>query len=582
METLDYDVAIVGTGLAGLRTAIEVLRRDKGKLGLRVAVISKIYLMRSHSVSAEGGTSAVLYPEEGDSFELMAWDTIKGSDFLADQDAVWRFVHIATQETRLIERWGVPWNRREDGRIEQRWFGGLSFPRATYAQDKTGFFEMRALYDTLLKYDNWDRFDENFVTSIVIENNEFKGFTAIDLKTGNFRYFRAKAGVIATGGAGQLYRITSMAASSTGDGYGLAYNAGLPLKDMEFVQFHPTGLVPRGILITEAARGEGAYLVNKDGERFMQKYAPSKMELAPRDIVSRAIMKEIMEGRGVYDEKSGLYHVWLDMRHLGKDRIEQRLPFIREIGLKYLGIDIVDQPLPIRPTVHYNMGGIHVDIDGKVLSSSGMPVKGLWAAGEAACVSIHGSNRLGSNGTNECLVYGYIVGNDVYNYIEKERPSLPSPSQNLLLAEEDRIFGKLLGKESGGEDVYQIKDELKDTMEKYVHVYRTGSEIEKAVTKIRELKERYKNIRLSDRSRIFNYNLEHALELGFMLDLAEVIAQGALLRTESRGAHARLDYPNRDDANWLKHTIALKGPDGPSFSYIPVKITMWKPVARVY
>ncbi len=581
MEQLDFDVAIVGSGLAGLRTAIEIMRKDGGRGKVRVALISKIYLMRSHSVSAEGGTSAVLFPEEGDSFELYAWDTIKGSDFLADQDAVWRFVHLATQEIRLIERWGVPWNRREDGRIEQRWFGGLSFPRATYAQDKTGFFEMRALYDTLLKYEGWERFDENFVTSVVIENNQFKGFTTIDLRSGNMRFFRAKAGVIATGGAGQLYRITSTAASSTGDGYGIAYNAGLYLKDMEFVQFHPTGLVPKGLLITEAARGEGAYLVNRDGERFMKRYAPSKMELAPRDIVSRAIMTEINEGRGVRDEASGLDHVWLDMRHLGKEKIERKLPFIREIGLKYLGIDIVDQPLPVRPTVHYNMGGVHTDINGNVQSPSG-PVRGLWAAGEAACVSVQGSNRLGSNGTNECLVYGYIVGNEVYNYISNERPEPQSASPSVLEAEERRIFSEVLGRESGGEDVYELRDELKDTMEKNVHVYRNEAGLAEAVKKIKELKQRYKNIRLSDRGRVFNYNLQHALELGFMLDEAEVIATGALLRKESRGAHARIDYPNRDDANWLKHTLAVKGPDGPQFSYIPVKITMWKPVARVY
>jgi len=581
MEQLDYDVVIVGSGLAGLRTAIEILRRDNEKMGIRVAIVSKLYLMRSHSVSAEGGTSAVLYPEEGDSYELFAWDIIKGSDFLADQDAVWRFVHIATQEIRLIERWGVPWNRRENGRIEQRWFGGLSFPRATYAQDKTGFFEMRALYDTLLKYDNWDRFDEHFVTSIVLDGNKFVGFTAIDLKTGNMKFFRAKAGVIATGGNGQLYKITSTAASSTGDGYGFAYNAGIALKDMEFVQFHPTGLVPRGILITEAARGEGGYLKNAKGERFMKRYAPTKMELAPRDIVSRAIMTEIMEGRGVTDEETGLQHVWLDLTHVEKERIDQKLPFIREIGIKYLGIDIAEEPLPVRPTTHYEMGGVHTDIDGKVQSLNG-PIKGLWAAGEAACVSIQGANRLGSNGTNECLVYGYIVGTDIYNYIVNENPKLPEAPQEKLKQEEDRVFNGILHKESNGEDVYQLKNELKDTMENYVHVFRTEEGLKTAVKKIKELKERYKNIRLTDRGSAFNYNLQHALELGFMLEQAEVIALGALLRTESRGAHARLDYPNRDDEHWLKHTIAVKGEDGPIITYIPVRITMWKPRPRVY
>jgi len=585
MEVLDYDVVIVGSGLAGLRTAIEILRRDKGRLGIRVAIISKLYLMRSHSVSAEGGTSAVLDPELGDSYELFAWDVIKGSDFLADQDAVWRFVHLATQEIRLLERWGVPWNRREDGRIEQRWFGGLSFPRATYAQDKTGFFEMRALYDTLLKYDNWDRFDEHFVTSVVLDGNRFVGFTAIDLKTGNMKFFRGKAGVIATGGNGQLYKITSTAASSTGDGYGFAYNAGIALSDMEFVQFHPTGLVPKGILITEAARGEGAYLKNANGERFMKKYAPTKMELAPRDIVSRAIMTEIMEGRGVTDKETGLQFVWLDMTHLGEEKIEEKLPFIRELGMKYLGIDIVNEPLPVRPTVHYEMGGIRVDIDGKVQSplSPNWTIKGLWAAGEAANVSIHGANRLGSNGTNECLVYGYIVGADIYNYLVNEKPDLPEIPQEKLKQEEDRIFNKVLHKETNGEDVYELKNELKDTMEKYVHVFRTEEGLKTALSKINKLKERYKNIRIEDRGSVFNYNLQQALELGFMLDQAEVIALGALMRTESRGAHARLDYPNRDDEHFLKHTIAVKGADGhPIITYIPVRITLWKPRPRVY
>jgi len=581
-EVMDFDVVIVGSGLAGLRAALQIMKNDEGKLGIRVAIVSKLYLMRSHSVSAEGGTSAVLYPEEGDSMELYAWDTIKGSDFLADQDVVWRFVNLATDEIRLLERMGLPWNRREDGKIEQRWFGGLSFPRATYAQDKSGFFMMRALYDTLLRYDNWERFDEYFVTSMVLEGNRFMGFTAIELKTGRMVFFRGKAGVIATGGNGQLWRITATASSTTGDGYAMAYMAGLPLEDMEFVQFHPTGLVPKGLLITEAARGEGGYLINAEGERFMKRYAPSKMELAPRDIVSRAEMMEIAQGRAATDKISGLAHLWIDLRHLGKERIESKLPMIRELGLKNLGIDLAEAPLPVRPTAHYTMGGIRTDIDGKVLSEGNGAVDGLWSAGESACVSVHGSNRLGSNSTIECLVYGAIVGDGVYSYLEQHRGKDMAYPRDRVDSEEDRIFNGILGRESGGEDVYRIKNELKDAMELNVHVYRTEEGLKTALVKIRELKKRYQNIRVDDHRPTLNYNLQHALELGFMLEQAEVVTMGAYLRRESRGAHARLDYKERDDQHWLVHSLARYTPDGPKFEYAPVKITMWKPVARVY
>ena len=366
VEVLDHDVLILGSGLAGLRAAAEVLSQSGGN-NLSLGIISKLALMRSHSVSAEGGTAAVLHPEDGDSLELHAWDTIKGSDFLADQDAVWRFVTSCPDEMRQLERWGMPWNRKANGTIDQRPFGGHSYNRATFAQDKVGFFEMRTLYDKLQEYDNWSRYDETFVTSLVIEDGTFRGFTAIEMKSGRFLFFRAKAAVIATGGAGQLWKFTATSASVTGDGIAMAYAAGLPIEDMEFMQFHPTGLIPTGILITEGARGEGGYLLNSAGERFMARYAASKMELAPRDIVSRSIIKEISEGRGFKDEDSGLSFVRLDLRHLGRETIDSKLPFIKELSMKFIGVNPVEEPIPIKPTAHYTMGGIRVDIDGRAL-----------------------------------------------------------------------------------------------------------------------------------------------------------------------------------------------------------------------
>lgn len=581
VETIDHDVLIIGSGLAGLRAAVEVMSRAESSVQ-SLAVISKLALMRSHSVAAEGGTAAVLYPEEGDSLELHAWDTIKGSDFLADQDAVWKFVSLCSGEIRQLERWGIPWSRREDGRIAQRPFGGHSFNRATFAQDKVGFFEMRALYDKLQEHSNWTRYDETFVTSLVVDDGVFRGCTAIELKTGAFVYFRAKAGIIATGGAGQLWKFTATSVSTTGDGIGLAYRAGLPIEDMEFMQFHPTGLIPTGVLITEGARGEGGYLVNSKGERFMQRYAPSKMELAPRDVVSRSMIREINEGRGFKDEDSGLPFLHLDLRHLGKEKIDAKLPFIKELSMKFTGVDPVEEPIRIKPTAHYTMGGIRVDINGRVLDGRAQVVKGLWAAGEAACVSIHGANRLGANSTAECLVYGKVVGEDIANYLASAK-ARPEDSQGSLVAgEEGRIYKDLFRNESSDADVYTVKAELREVMDRCVYVFRDEAGLTDAVREVKELKRIFRGAKVTDRGRVFNYNLQDVLEVGVMLELAEVVAEGALTRRESRGGHARLDYPNRDDMNWLKHTLAQRTADGPSFSYAPVTITMWKPVERKY
>ena len=581
VETIDHDVVIVGSGLAGMRAAVEVLSRW-GDSGRNLGVVSKLALMRSHSVAAEGGTAAVLYPEDGDSLELHAWDTIKGSDFLADQDSVWKFVSLCPVEIRQMERWGTPWSRREDGRIAQRPFGGHSFNRATFAQDKVGFFEMRSLYDKLQEHKSWTRYDETFITSIVVEDGVFRGFTGIKLKTGSFVYFRARAGIIATGGAGQIWKFTATSVSTTGDGIGLAYRAGLPIEDMEFMQFHPTGLIPTGILITEGARGEGGYLLNSKGERFMQKYAPSKMELAPRDVVSRSMIKEINEGRGFRDEDSGLPYLQLDLRHLGKEKIDTKLPFIKELSMKFIGVDPAEEPIRIKPTAHYTMGGIRVDGNGRVLDDGGRLVKGLWSAGESACVSIHGANRLGANSTAECLVYGRIVGEDVAAYLDSATSVPSSDDSSAVSAEEDRIFKDLFKHETSSADVYAVKAKLRDVMDRSVYVFRDEAGLTDAVKQIKALKSEFNGVKVTDGGSVFNYNLQDVLEVGMMLELAEVVAQGALIRRESRGGHARTDYPDRDDRNWLKHTLAVRTADGPSFSYSPVTITMWKPVERKY
>jgi succinate dehydrogenase / fumarate reductase flavoprotein subunit len=441
---------------------------------------------------------------------------------------------------------------------------------------------MRTLYDKLQEFDRWSRYDEYFITSLVIDDGAFQGFTGIELKTGSFVFFKAKAGIIATGGAGQLWKFSTTSVSTTGDGIALAYAAGLPIEDMEFMQFHPTGIIPRGILITETARGEGGFLVNSQGERFMKRYAPTRMELAPRDIVSRSIIREIMEGRGLTDEGSGLSFVHLNLTHLGREKIDKMLPFIKELSMQFIGVDPTEDPIPVRPTAHYTMGGIRVNITGRVMLDGTKPVRGLWSAGESACVSVHGANRLGSNSTSECLIFGSIVGQDVVKYIESSGGKSTDYAKAKVDSEEDRIFNQLMKNERGGEDVYEIRAKLKEIMDGDVYVFRTHAGLEEAVKSIRSLKNRYAKVRVTDRGKEANYNLQNTLEVGMMLDLAEVVAMGALLRTESRGGHARLDYTERDDVNWLKHTLAYQTKDGPKFEYAPVALTLWKPVERKY
>jgi len=567
---LQHDVVILGAGLAGLRAAVEISRRLEGRVD--IGLVSKVQLMRAHSVCAEGGTAAVLRTDLGDSLELHAWDTVKGSDFLADQDVVRTFVDTIPKEIHQLDHWGIPWTRDDDGYIAQRPFGGHSYPRATLAADKTGFFEMQTLYDQLQRYRTFTRYDECFVTDILVSDGAFAGLVGLDMATGETVAIRGKALLIASGGGGTLYGFTTYSQTVTGDGMAMAYRAGLPLEDMEFLQFHPTGLVPNGILITEACRGEGGYLKNNQGERFMANYAPRLMELAPRDMVSRAETEEIRAGRG-FRTSDGQDYLELDLTHLGADRINTRLPLIREVTIKFLGLDPIEKPIPIRPVAHYSMGGIETDINGRTR------VARIWAAGEAACVSLHGANRLGSNSTAECLVWGGIAGREIAAALPGLGAAAPLPGDEAKAAE-DHVREVLARR--GDESIYELRRELRATMDSRAGVFRTGDDLAKALSQIRDIRSRAQHAAVVDQSRIYNSNLIHALELENLVDLAEVTVAGALARQESRGAHARRDFPTRDDASWLKHTLAFHTATGPRLEHKPVTIDMWQPVERTY
>jgi len=569
VDSISHDILIIGSGLAGLRAAISAARTDSK---LSIAVISKVQVMRSHSVSAEGGTAAVLYEEDGDNQDSHVYDTIKGSDFLADQDVAELLVRSMAYEIYQLDHWGMPWSRRKDGRIAQRKFGGYSFPRATFAQDKVGFYLMQTLYDTCLKYENIHFYNEWFCSSILHENGAFQGVTAIEMKTGNFTVIKAPAGIICTGGAGRIYSFSTYAFSSTPDGLDMAYRAGLALKDMEFVQFHPTGILPSGILITEGARGEGGYLVNNKGERFMQKYAPGKLELAPRDVVSRSMIREIQEGRG-FKHEAGADCLKLDLTHLGAERIKDVLAGIREIGIKFSGVDIISEPIEVRPVCHYMMGGIHANTDG----ATEMP--GLWAAGEAACNSTHGANRLGANSTSECIVWGRITGEQAARYARDHKVGTIQEQQ--VIQEEKRIYDGIF-RGSGGVNPYEIRKTLTDTMDDKAYVFRNEQALAEALKKVRELKSAmWKHV--DDKAKEYNTNFINVMEIDSMIRTAEVVLVGALNRKESRGAHSRTDYPTRDDANYLRHTLAYLGSEGtPKMAWHPVRLTRYAPVERKY
>lgn len=569
MDILTHDILIVGGGGAGLRAGIEISRINPS---LKTAVISKVYPMRSHTVAAEGGSAAVL--KEDDSHDLHAYDTIKGSDYLADQDAVEVFVRDATNEVRQIERWGCPWNREEDGTIAARWFGGMSRKRTLHAADKTGFHLLHALFQTSLKYDSLKRYDEWHVSALLVENGKVGGVLALNTRTGVFSIIAAKAVILCTGGVGRMYAFTSNAGILTADGAAMTYRAGGPIKDMEFIQFHPSGLMRTGILITEASRGEGGYLYNKDNKRFMENYAPSKMELAPRDIVSRSIIEEILAGRGFQGTYGSYIH--LDLRHLGEAKIMDKLPMVRELCLDFAGVDPVYEPIPIRPTMHYTMGGIHCDKDGKT------PITGLFAAGEAGCVSIHGANRLGSNSLTELLVFGARTGRSAVEYVSTAKTIANDKLQSLAKERMDFIQKRYMKTGNGKEKIGTILTELRKTMDEKVGIYRTEAALTEGIQIIQRLKERFNKISLTQQSRVFNTELISAMELDNMLEIAHVIALNARIRKESRGGHARKDYPTRNDEQFLHHSLTYMDKDGPRRETLPVTITKWQPEERKY
>jgi fumarate reductase flavoprotein subunit len=560
----------VGGGAAGLRAAIAAAEVSDS---LSIAMVSKVYPMRSHTVSAEGGAGVAFGAD--DTPDLHAFDTIRGSDYLADQDAVEAFVHEAPGEIIQSEHWGCPWSRNPDGRLAVRAFGGMSVNRTVFAADKTGFHLLHTLFQTSLKYERSERYDEFYVTKLLVEEGRCSGVAAIDLRDSVVRCFTAKAVILCTGGLGRIFSFTTNGAINTADGMALAYRAGVPLKDMEFVQYHPTGLPGTGILMTEATRGEGGYLLNNEGRRFLEDYIPTKMELGPRDILSRAIMEEFEKGHG-FEGPYGAY-VHLDIRHLGEKKIDKRLPFVRELTTKFVGIDPVHEPIPVRPVVHYMMGGVDTDITGRTL------LDGLYAAGEAACVSINGANRLGSNSLTECLVFGARVGKQAaHDAMEAAAPTGIALAR-MAAEEQDRLVATYLDSAADGERIAPIRRDLQATMERGAGVFRTESSLKESIEDVAKLKERYQGVTLDDRDRAFNTELVTALELGNMLDVAETVLWSGADRRESRGSHTRRDYPDRDDARFLRHSLASATPDGPPrIDYRDVTITRWPVVERKY
>src|SRR6516162_1232525 len=582
MDLVSHDILIVGGGGAGLRAAIAIGEEFPR---LHIGVISKVYPMRSHTVSAEGGAAAVIKPN--DSLDAHAKDTITGSDWLADQDAVEAFVKEAPAEMIQLEHWGCPWSREPDGHVAVRPFGGMKIERTWFAADKTGFHMLHTLFQTSQKYNNVIRYDEWFVTKLLVDGGRVQGVAAIEMRTGQVRALASKAVILSTGGGGRIFPFTTNAAIKSGDGMALAYRAGVPLKDMEFVQYHPTGLPGTGILITEAARGEGGILVNKDGYRYLQDYQlgqpldvndpkhpqKSSMELGPRDRLSQAFIREREKGRTI----PGLYGdvVHLDVRHLGEKKINKKIPFVRELAKNYAGIDPVYEPIPVRPVVHYMMGGVSTDKDGAT------PVPGLYAAGECACVSLNGANRLGSNSLTELLVFGARAARSAVRFAA-DHSSINTTALAAQAEDEQRQIRQRWFEGTGRETIAGIRVELNKTMEEGAGIYRTEASLKATCDKIRELKDRYKNVGITDKSNSFNTELTTAIELGFLLDAAEAVAFGALARKESRGSHQRTDFPKRDDANYLKHSLAFRGDGDPRIEYQDVVITRWPPAERVY
>jgi fumarate reductase flavoprotein subunit len=573
MEVITHDIVVVGGGGAGIRAAIAAAQADPA---LSVAMVTKVYPMRSHTVAAEGGAAACLKPEE-DSLDLHAYDTIKGSDYLADQDVVESFVEQAPREIIQMEHWGCPWSRLPDGRISQRPFGGMSTPRTCHASDRTGFHMLHTLFQTSLKYPNIYRYDEFHVTRLVEKDGRIAGCVARDVRRGKMVAFRARSVILTTGGSARMFGFTTNGHIKTGDGMVMAYRLGVPLKDLEFIQFHPTGLPGTGILITEASRGEGAYLLNSEGERFMKEYAPNKMELGPRDLVSRSIIHEVEAGRGVEGPDGQKVYAHLDFRHMGEAKVNDKLPMVRELALEYLKLDVVSELVPIRPVAHYVMGGIATDIDAHTM------LDGLFAAGECACGSINGANRLGSNSLTECLVFGERAGRGAATFAGDHSHVHASTLEQAAVDEERMIQTCYLDHVEGGDRYPTIFHELTAAMDRGCGVYRTEETLRETSEKVAELRDRYRSVRLTDRATIFNTDLMHTIELGFMLEVSQCVVDGALARQESRGGHARADYPTRDDENFLHHSLFYRQEDGsPRLEKGPVGKTKWEPEERKY
>jgi len=572
-----HDVLLVGGGAAGLRAAIEIAETNPS---LSVAVVSKVYPMRSHTVSAEGGAAGAI--AEGDSLDEHAYDTVSGSDWLCDQDAVEAFVQEAPRELLQLEHWGCPWSREPNGRIAVRAFGGMKNMRTWFAADKTGFHMLHSLFQTSLKYADLTRYDEWFVTRLLVDDGRVHGVVAIELMTGRIEVIAAKSVVLCNGGSGKVFPFTTNANICTGDGMALAYRAGAPLKDMEFVQYHPTGLPFTGILITEATRAEGGWLLNKDGYRYLQDYDLGKpeptpvlrsMELGPRDRLSQAFVHEVEKGRTIESPYGPIVH--LDLRHLGAKLIDTKLPMVRELCMKYERIDPVKELIPVRPVVHYMMGGVHTDIDGAT------PIDGLFAAGETACVTINGANRLGSNSLPECLVFGARAGKAAAEYATSAKQA--SPAVMRQADDEVRRLEQMRSSDGGHERIADIREEMQSTMEDSAGIFRSGDSLAKGIDQLAELQQRLERVQLYDQTLAFNTELVAALELSNMLDIAETTLHSALQREESRGAHQRTDFTTRDDARFLNHALAYRDSDGSvRIERWPVTITRWPPGERVY
>jgi len=564
---LTHDLLIVGGGLAGLSAALSA------DPGLKVAVVSKVYPLRSHSVAAQGGINAALgnNPDgRDDSWEKHAFDTVKGSDYLADQRAAEILCQKAIPAMYELDHWGVPFSRTDEGKIAQRPFGGAGFPRTCYAADRTGQVLLHTLFEQCVRrgvtfYDEW------LVTSLVIRDGTCLGLIAYDLAAGKIMSLRAQAVIFATGGYGRVFQRSTNAYINLGSGIGMAYRAGVPLKDMEFVQFHPTCLYPKNILITEAARGEGGYLVNNQGRRFMADYAPTAMELAPRDIVARAIQTEVAKGNGFDNE-----YVHLDLRHLGREKIHKRLPGIQEICIHFAGLDPVDTPIPIQPAQHYSMGGIDVD------ATCASPVAGFFAAGECSCVSVHGANRLGGNSLLEAVVFGKIAGETASRYVRGS--AAPAAAERELLGEAQRTVDRLvrIRNRQAGENIWQLLNRLKILMSRSAGIFRDGKALRAGLEELAELREAYRRAFIVGTCVRYCQELVVMVEFDYMMDLAEVILRGALERDETRGSHFRTDFPKRDDERWLRHTLAGWTERGPEFTFRTVNVDKYKPQERKY